>query len=85
MSILDIEYAKNLRKSGEQLGRANLADRVIELIAGFDGSYVGAMALAGRMKAIAQAARFDGYWDEKVGLGFQSEMYRLIAEGKKKA
>ena len=48
-------------------------------------SYVAAMILAGRLKAIAQAARFDDYWSEKVGIGYQWELDRLLLIARKSA
>ena len=73
MGILHLEFAKQLRKEGKRLGRAGLSQRVIKLVSRFDGSYKEAMTLAGRLKAITQAAKFDGYWDEKCCIGFQKE------------
>lgn len=79
MGIPSFEYAKALKKAGSQLGREGLSKRVLALIADFDGSYKGAMVLAGRMKAIAQAARSDSYWTEKVDDGFHRERIELTA------
>jgi hypothetical protein len=79
MSIPAIVYAKQLKAAGERLDRAGLSERVIDLVAEFDGSYKGAMKLAGRLKAIAGAAKFDGYWTEQVDEGFHAERKRLIA------
>lgn len=73
MSVVDMKWSKELRASGDRLGRAGLSEAVIEAVAGFDGSYKGAMVLAGRLKAISQAARFDGYWSEKVEDGFHKQ------------
>lgn len=77
MSIRSLEYAKALKASGSQLGREGLSKRVLAIVADFDGSYKGAMVLAGRMKAIAQAAKSDGYWSEKVDDGFHKERVEL--------
>jgi hypothetical protein len=79
MSIPHLVYAKELKAAGDDLGRAGLSQRVIDLIAEFDGSYKGAMKLAGRLKAIAGAAKFDGYWTEQVDDGFHAERKRLCA------
>jgi len=73
----DIKTWKKLRAHGQRLGRAGLSKRAIALIEDFDGSYIGAMILAGRMKAIAQAAGYDDYWSEKVNHGFIEEQYAL--------
>lgn len=70
----DIKTHKKLRLEGERLGRAGLSKRVCDLVAEFDGSYVGAMILAGRMRAIATAAGCDDYWTEKVQRGYWSEV-----------
>lgn len=83
MAIQNIKEAQDLKRAGEQLGRTKLAARVVELIDEFDGSYISAIVLAGRMKAIAQACKFDMYWEEKAGIGYYSEMMRLVREGSK--
>ena len=77
MSIPSLEWAKELRECGKKLGREGLSKRVIKLVGDFDGSYKGAMILAGRLKAIAQAAKFDEYWSEKVSMGFHAERGEL--------
>lgn len=77
MSVVALRQAKKLRAAGAKLGREGLSSRVITLVNDFDGSYKGAMVLAGRLKAIAQAARADGYWSEKVEDGFQKETASL--------
>ncbi len=77
MSIAALEYAMALKRVGEKLRREGLSSRVVDLVAGFDGSYKGAMILAGRLKAIGQAAKYDGYWTEKVDEGFHREMADL--------
>jgi hypothetical protein len=41
------------------------------------------MVLAGRLKAIAQAAGYDGYWSEKVDDGFQKQRQILFKESAK--
>lgn len=77
MSIPSLEYAKELKAVGTTLGREGMSERVIKLVADFDGSYKGAMMLAGRLKAIAQAAKADGYWTEKVDDGYHKERQYL--------
>lgn len=79
MGVQSLEYAKALKEAGSKLGREGLSKRVLALIATFDGSYKGAMVLAGRMKAIAQAAKGDSYWSEKVDDGFHKERVELTA------
>lgn len=83
MSIRSIEIAKRLREQGERLGRQGLAERVFTLVDEFneERTYKNAIALAGRLKAIAQACKFDSYWDEKCGVGFDHETYDLEIAG----
>lgn len=66
-------WSKQLKRHGRVLGREGLSKSVIAAVEEFDGSYKGAMVLAGRLKAVSQAASFDGYWSEKVGDGFQKQ------------
>lgn len=76
MSIYYLERAKELKRIGKTLGRAELAKRVLfcaEQMAK-DEQYMGAIEFVGRMKAIAQACNFDEYWSEKVMSGFHKEM-----------
>ncbi len=56
---------EQLRKAGEILGREGLSKEVIKHVEEFDGSYKGAMKLAGQLSVIAKMATFDGYWTEK--------------------
>lgn len=72
MSIV-LKWNRDLVKAGDALGRVGLSKSVLSAIEEFDGSYKGAMVLAGRLKAIAQAAKADGYWSEKVGDGFHKQ------------
>lgn len=78
MSTMDLAWAKELRKHGDRIGREGMSQAVIKAIDEFDGSYIGAMILAGRCKAIAQAAKCDSYWDEKVSIGFHKEVDTAI-------
>lgn len=57
---------KEMRKWGAQVGREGMSKEAIAAVNEFDGSYKGAMILAGRMKAIAQAAGCDEYWAVKL-------------------
>lgn len=77
MAIRAIEESKTARKAGVIMGRRGMSERVIDILESFDGSYVGAIRIAGQMKAIAQAAKCDQYWDEKCGMGYDSEMDRM--------
>lgn len=74
MTILSLEWSKRLRKVGSEIGREGMSLRVIAAVGEFDGSYKGAMQLAGRLKAIAQMARCDEYWSEQVDKGFRREL-----------
>lgn len=86
--MLHLEWAKRLRKAGEVLQREGLSKRaaaiMVELLT-TTGSYKAAMVAVGRMKAIAQAAKYDDYWTEQVDDGFQKEMRFLEAEAKRVA
>lgn len=77
MSIRSLEQSKKLRLEGKRLGRAGLAERVFTLVDEFNReenrSYKNAIVLAGKLKAIAQACKCDGYWDEKCSVGFEFE------------
>tara|TARA_Y100001973_G_scaffold106582_1_gene185487 strand:- start:1838 stop:2077 length:240 start_codon:yes stop_codon:yes gene_type:complete len=57
---------KDARIAGGIAKRGGLAKKSIELIEGFDGSYKGAMRLAGELSVIADMATFDAYWEEQV-------------------
>jgi hypothetical protein len=74
MTIIALDRAKSLRKAGEHLGRNGMSQRVIAAVAEFDGSYKGAMVLAGRLKAVSQMATCDDYWREQVDKGFVQEL-----------
>lgn len=79
MSIRDIQISKDLRKFGSKLGRAGLSELALKVAKEMieDGSYKRAIAGAGELHAIALAARYDSYWDEKSCKGFQDGYYRL--------
>jgi hypothetical protein len=68
-----------LKAEGERLGRAGLAERVLQLVKEFaaDGSYKAAIELAGRMHAIAIACKYDDYWQEKAETGYRRELFDL--------
>lgn len=75
MSIRHLDIAKKLKCEGKRLGRAGLAERVFALVDEFNNNrtYKNAIVLAGKLKAISQACRFDSYWDEKNSAGFEFE------------
>lgn len=64
----------DMQKWGKAVGREGMSEEVIAAVAEFDGSYKGAMVLAGKMKAIAQAARCDDYWSEQVSKGYHRQL-----------
>lgn len=86
---LHLEWAKRLKKAGAVLGRDGLSRRacaiMLEAVANSAASFKEAMIAAGRLKAIAAAAKYDGYWTEKVDDGYHKEMHFLEAEAKKAA
>lgn len=81
MTIQSLERAKTLRVYGVKLGREGMSERVIAAVADFDGSYKGAMFLAGRLKAVSQMAASDDYWSEQVDKGFVRELRAEPATG----
>lgn len=56
-----------------------MSARVYELVEQFNENrtYKNAIALAGRLKAIAQAANADSYWDEKMHTAYMKEVDAL--------
>lgn len=68
-----LQWANDLKAEGARLGREGMSLRVLAAVKEFDGSYKGAMVLAGRLKAISQMAAADGYWREKVEDGYHRE------------
>ena len=66
------------REAAEILGREGLSQRVIFLVNEFDGSYKGAINLAGRLSVIAKACTFDDYWHQKARMGEVSESDKLL-------
>lgn len=80
---LHLIWAQRLKKAGAVMGRDGLSKRaaaiMVELVTK-TGSYKEAMIAAGRLKAIAAAAKYDIYWTEKVDDGFHREMHFLEAE-----
>lgn len=68
-----LEWSQTFKRIGAVIGRAGMSKRVFAAIADFDGSYKGAMRLAGRCKAISQMAASDEYWGEQVDAGYHQE------------
>lgn len=88
MSIMSLEWSRRLKATGEVLRRDGLSDRAAKIMVDLvtkSGSYKEAMIAAGRLKAICQAARYDGYWTEQVEDGFHKEMAFLEAEARRVA
>ena len=79
MSIYHLGNAKELKKIGAKLGRENIAKRALLCAESMmkDLQYMGVIEFLGRMKALAQACNFDGYWSEKVMSGYHKEMEDL--------
>lgn len=73
MSIPDLERSKRLREVGSNIGREGMSLAAIKAVEEWDKSYKGVMILAGRLKAIAQMAKCDDYWDEQVMKGYMRE------------
>lgn len=75
MSIQALNIARDMKRCGSRLGRAGLAERVFTLVDEFNKNrtYKNAIVLAGKLKAISQACKFDCYWDEKCSMGFEFE------------
>ena len=65
---------KELQEWGAAVGREGMSLAAIKAVNEFDGSYIGAMVLAGKLKAISQAARCDEYWSEKVHRGYNQQL-----------
>lgn len=70
---------RELQKEGKRLGRRGLSERVLDLTSNFlnNPSYIEAIILIGRMKALAHACNFDSYWQEKMNKGYGLECYDL--------
>jgi hypothetical protein len=84
---LHLKWAKRLKEAGAVLGRDGLSKRaaaiMVELVTK-SGSYKEAMIAAGRLKALASAAKYDVYWTEQVDKGFHREMFVLEEMAKDK-
>ena len=70
-----IEYFNTMKKWGQRVGRDGMSEAAIKAVEDFDGSYKGAMELAGKMKAIAQATHSDDYWLEKMNRGYHRQLW----------
>ena len=74
---------EKLRAHGRRLGREGISKKIIDLVEDFDGSYKGAVELAGRLSVLAKCASFDTYWSEKVGLGEYKQTCALESEAER--
>lgn len=80
MSLSDLKTSKELRYEGKRLGREGLALLALEMVEEFikkDNSYKGVIQLAGKLKVICQASKYDSYWDEQVWKGFNHADNRI--------
>ena len=70
---------QELRKlaSRSKVGRPGVAEEAIKAISDFDGSYKGAMELAGKLVVIADMSTFDDYWEEQVNRGIAAMGNRM--------
>lgn len=71
----DIRKYATMKRWGKSVGREGMSEAAIKAVEEFDGSYKGAMELAGKMKAIAQASTSDDYWSEKVSRGYHQQLW----------
>ena len=74
---------KELRSVGVKLGREGMSLLAQEFIESYDGSYKGAMKLAGQLSIIAKMATCDDYWEEQVHKGLFSAHNRIQKEQNK--
>lgn len=74
---IDVRKIAELRKVGDKLGREGVSKLAQEFIAEYDGSYKGAMELAGKMQHIAKMATFDIYWLEQASRGSYKALMRI--------
>lgn len=76
MAIKNIEEAKLLKQYGKLLGRENISLRIIEICkkVAAEENYKDAVKACGQLKAIAQACKYDTYWEEKMADGYYKEL-----------
>jgi len=70
----NIQYFSTMKRWGKSVGREGMSEAAIAAVEDFDGSYKGAIELAGKMKAIAQATSCDVYWSEKMNKGYHKQL-----------
>ena len=77
--------AQQLTKVARKIGREGVSLLAQQFIQEYDGSYKGAMQLAGKLSVIAKMSTFDDYWHEQVNRGEQTAFMRIeqnTTEGK---
>ena len=77
MSIHAIRDAKVLRDYCKTLGREGMYKEIVELARQITEDELipqDVMKRAGEIRAIAMGAKCDGYWDEKVSIGFHRRL-----------
>ncbi len=67
------------KKAGANMNREEMSLMVDKCVEEYiaDKSYKKAMELAGRLKAMTQAAKSDGYWTEQVNRGYTKQKWEL--------
>lgn len=76
MAIKSIEDSKDLQAWGEMLGREGIAKAIIELckeVATLE-HHKNAVTVAGKIRALTEAAKYDCYWREFVQDGFEYQL-----------
>ena len=82
MGNFRLQQNYKLAAHGDKIGREAMSKIVIAAVEEWRASgetYKGAMFLAGRLKAVAQMAKLDDYWNEQVEKGFTLEYHKVLA------
>lgn len=76
MAIRAIEQSKTLKKWGAQLGRQEIAERIIAICerVAAEKHYINAVKAAGEIRALTEACKHDCYWQEKFEMGFELQL-----------
>lgn len=79
MGVLEMQWGKNLKRIGEEMGREEIAKRALAIAEQIvkTGSYKNAIAGIGRMTVLASCCRYDYYWSEKLLKGKLLEIENL--------
>lgn len=85
MSIRDIKEAKEMRECFKKIsGREGISRRAIEIFKKVgDNERMAAFAI-GRILRLAQVAKEDDYWTEKINIGKTKEYYAIKQAAKNK-